>query len=126
MVNSQSKLSNPKSKELWQPEKDNVKRTTTVKTRRRQNERRGGNLVRTDKKRDTGNVFNFFVPLVFILSILVVPGLFAFKGYRTVTASSFFDVKKIEVRGISRVSREDIEKIVRSAGREQRGLECRA
>lgn len=34
-------------------------------------------------------------------------------GYRTVTASSFFDVKKIEVRGTNRVSREEVEKIVR-------------
>ena len=34
-------------------------------------------------------------------------------GYRTVTASSFFDVKKIEVRGTKRVSREEVEKIVR-------------
>lgn len=34
-------------------------------------------------------------------------------GYRTVTASSFFDVKQIEVKGTSKVSREDIEKIVR-------------
>lgn len=34
-------------------------------------------------------------------------------GYRTVTASSFFDVKAIEVRGVNRVPREEIEKIVR-------------
>jgi len=33
-------------------------------------------------------------------------------GYRTVTASEFFDVKKIEVRGISFASKSDIEKIV--------------
>jgi cell division protein FtsQ len=34
-------------------------------------------------------------------------------GYRTVTASSFFDMKKIEVRGTNRISREEIERIVR-------------
>ena len=42
-------------------------------------------------------------------------------GYRTVTASSFFDVKAIEVRGIKRVPREEIEKIVRSEA-EVRGV----
>lgn len=35
-------------------------------------------------------------------------------GYRTVTASAFFDAKTIDVRGIQRVSRDDIEKIVRT------------
>ena len=33
-------------------------------------------------------------------------------GYRTVTASEFFEVKKIDVRGVSRASKNDIEKIV--------------
>jgi len=35
-------------------------------------------------------------------------------GYRTATASAFFDVKKIEVRGANRASKDDIERIVRS------------
>ena len=35
-----------------------------------------------------------------------------FMGYRTVTASAFFDVKKIDIRGVHRVSKEEIEKIV--------------
>ena len=35
-----------------------------------------------------------------------------FMGYRTVTASAFFDVKKIDIRGVNRVSKEEIEKIV--------------
>ena len=35
-------------------------------------------------------------------------------GYRTVTASEFFDVKKIEVRGANFASKGDIEKIVRA------------
>lgn len=33
-------------------------------------------------------------------------------GYRTVTASEFFDVKKVDVRGTARSSKDDIEKIV--------------
>ena len=35
-------------------------------------------------------------------------------GYRTVTASAFFDVKNIEVRGANRASKDDIERIARS------------
>jgi len=33
-------------------------------------------------------------------------------GYRTVTASAFFDVKTVDIRGIGRASKSDIEKIV--------------
>lgn len=36
-------------------------------------------------------------------------------GYRTVTAAAFFDVKMVEVRGINKIQREDIEKIVRAS-----------
>lgn len=35
-------------------------------------------------------------------------------GYRTVTASAFFDAKTIDLRGVNRASREEMEKIVRS------------
>jgi hypothetical protein len=42
-------------------------------------------------------------------------------GYRTVTASEFFDVKKIDVRGVTHASKSDIEKIV-SAQTEQLGV----
>lgn len=59
-----------------------------------------------------GNFANFFVPLFFIFCILFCLGFLGFMGYRTVTASEFFDVKKIEVRGVTRVSKGDIEKIV--------------
>ncbi|HEX8251102.1 MAG TPA: FtsQ-type POTRA domain-containing protein [Pyrinomonadaceae bacterium] len=54
------------------------------------------------------------VPLFLILCILTCLGFLTFMGYRTVTASSFFDMKKVEVRGAHRVSREEIEKIVRA------------
>ncbi|HEX8367494.1 MAG TPA: FtsQ-type POTRA domain-containing protein [Pyrinomonadaceae bacterium] len=54
------------------------------------------------------------VPLFLILCILTCLGFLTFMGYRTVTASAFFDMKKVEVRGVSRVSREEIEKIVRA------------
>ncbi len=85
------------------------KPTTTAKPKTR---RKTSTTSRRTNK-GTGNFVNFFVPLFFILCIVFCIGFLAFMGYRTVTASSFFDVKKIEVRGTNRVSREEVEKIVR-------------
>ncbi|HVE58642.1 MAG TPA: FtsQ-type POTRA domain-containing protein [Pyrinomonadaceae bacterium] len=59
-----------------------------------------------------GNFANFFVPLFLIFCILFCLGFLGFMGYRTVTASEFFDVKKIDVRGTLHASKSDIEKIV--------------
>ncbi len=36
-------------------------------------------------------------------------------GYRTVTAAAFFDVKTVDIRGINKIPKEDIEKIVRDS-----------
>ena len=52
------------------------------------------------------------MPFVFVVGILFCLGFLMFMGYRTVTASAFFDVKKIDIRGAGRVSKDDIEKIV--------------
>src|SRR5215217_6911268 len=59
-----------------------------------------------------GNFANFFVPLFLIICILGCLGFLGFMGYRTVTASEFFDVKKIDVRGTVHAPKSDIEKIV--------------
>jgi len=67
-----------------------------------------------NQKKGSGALTNFFVPLFFIVGILFCLGFLSFIGYRTVTASAFFDVKKIEVRGTNRASKDDIERIVRS------------
>lgn len=86
----------------------NQKRPTTTRAaakRRKPVARKSG-----FSKQATG----FLVPLFFILCIVVCLGFLAFMGYRTVTASTFFDAKTIDVRGMSRVSRDDIEKIVKS------------
>jgi cell division septal protein FtsQ len=86
-----------------------AKKTTAVKPKTR---RKTPTASRRTNK-GAGNFVNFFVPLFFILCIVFCIGFLGFMGYRTVTASSFFDVKKIEVRGTKRVSREEVEKIVR-------------
>lgn len=91
--------------------KRNVKRTTIVRSAARPKRRR--TAVSSRRIRKTRSVFDFLVPFVFILAILGCLGFLLFKGYQTVTASSFFDVRKVEVRGNIRVSREEVEKIVR-------------
>ena len=65
------------------------------------------------RSQNTGRFASFFVPLFFIFGILFCLGFLSLMGYRTATASSFFDVKTIDVRGISRASKDDIERIVR-------------
>jgi len=64
------------------------------------------------RKSSSAHSFSFLIPLVFIIGIVFCLGFLMFMGYRTVTASSFFDVKNIEVRGLNRTSKEEIEKIV--------------
>jgi cell division septal protein FtsQ len=59
-------------------------------------------------------VISFLVPVFFILCIVFCLGFLIFMGYRTVTASAFFDVKTIELRGVTRAPRDEMEKIVRS------------
>ncbi len=55
---------------------------------------------------------SFLAPLVFAVGILFCLAFLLIAGYRTVTASAFFDVKKIDIRGTTRVAKDDIEKIV--------------
>lgn len=64
------------------------------------------------RKNNPGRFANFFVPLFFIAGILFCLGFLSLIGYRTVTASAFFDVKTVDIRGVSHASRDDIEKIV--------------
>lgn len=81
------------------------KKTTTTRGVRRKPAARA--------RTGNGNFANFFVPLFFIVCIVFCIGFLVFMGYRTVTASAFFDVKAIEVSGAERVSPGDVEKMVR-------------
>jgi len=64
------------------------------------------------RKKGSAKLMNFFVPLFFVIAILFCLSFLTFMGYRTVTASAFFDVKSIDIRGINRLPKADIEKIV--------------
>lgn len=93
--------------------KPTAKKPATATASKPNSRRRTKTVSSRRTKTGAGNFVNFFVPLFFILCIVFCIGFLGFMGYRTVTASSFFDVKRIEVKGTSKVSREDIEKIVR-------------
>lgn len=88
---------------------------------RTRNSKRPTNSRTTAKRRKTrargksrsGAVVQFLVSLFFVLCIVFCLGFLVLMGYRTVTASSFFDAKTIDIRGVERVSRDGIEKIVR-------------
>lgn len=57
---------------------------------------------------------NYALPVFLSFIILAVIGFLGVMGYRTVAASEFFDVKRVDVQGVSRASKEEIEKIVTS------------
>jgi len=69
----------------------------------------------TNRKASSGTLANFVIPLVFSAGILFCLGFLLFMGYRTVTAAAFFDVKTVDIRGINKIPKEDIEKIVRDS-----------
>lgn len=80
-------------------------KTNSVKKKRVSTTRRRGESAR---------IFGILIPLFFIACIMFCLGFLLLMGYRTVTASTFFDAKTIDVRGANRVSRDDVERIVRS------------
>lgn len=92
--------------------KRTTKRTTTLRSNAKPTRRRRTS-INSRRNQKPSKIFNYLVPMVFIIGILFALGFLLFKGYQTVTASSFFDMKKVEIRGISRVTKEDIERIVR-------------
>lgn len=69
------------------------------------------------KPADSKRLVNFYLPLALILCLVSALGFLLLMGYRTVTASAFFDVKTIDVRGANRVPRDEIERVVRAETR---------
>ena len=87
------------------------KKPATLKTVKPVTKRRTAKSRRNNaKSSDTGR--NFVLPFFLSFCILICLGALGFLGYRTVTASDFFNVATIEVRGTERASKKDIERIV--------------
>ncbi len=85
--------------------KTTKRKTGTTATRRKR---------ATRTKKGSSKIVDFFVPMFFIFCILFCLGFLMFVGYRTAAASTFFDIEKVETKGIEHISREKIERIVKS------------
>jgi cell division septal protein FtsQ len=91
-----------------QPKKKAVKRASQPKRkpRRKAASPRG-------RQAGTGAFGKYFLPGAISACILICLGVLMFFGYRTVTASNFFEVRDVAVAGTTRASKQDIERIVR-------------
>lgn len=69
-------------------------------------------LARSSSSGEPGRMRNFILPLFLSFCILVCLTAIGVLGYRSVTASDFFDVAKIDVRGAERASQADISRVV--------------
>ena len=85
--------------------KTNIKRKTNTAANRRRKT--------TARKSNSRDLASFFVPLFFIICIVFCLGFLFFMGYKTVTASEFFNVKMINVEGAKQSSTQEIENIVK-------------
>ena len=56
-----------------------------------------------------------YVPTLLKIVLAIIVGVFMFAGYRVAASASFFQVHKIEVGGASRVSAEEVQRIVRQS-----------
>ncbi len=54
-----------------------------------------------------------FVPAVLKVALAVVIGILIFAGYRAAASASFFQVRRIEVQGTSRVPKDEVQAVVR-------------
>ncbi len=79
--------------------------TATVTNRRR---------TTAARKKSNNKLANVFVPMFFMFTILFCLGFLVMMGYRSATASSFFDLQAVAVRGIVRTPSSDIERIVKA------------
>ena len=54
-----------------------------------------------------------YVPLALRIGVVAIIGLIAFVGYRAAASASFFQIRTIETRGVSRASTDEIKNVVR-------------
>ncbi len=58
---------------------------------------------------------SFFLPLFLSICLLICLGILGYMGLQHVTASKFFDVKTVDVRGTDRAAKDDIARIASNA-----------
>lgn len=89
----------------------NVRRPARVKVKRPLSRRRS-RAGATRSPESSGRLRNFVLPLFLSFCIIVCLGALGFLGYQTVTASDFFTVARIDVRGTERASAADVKRVV--------------
>lgn len=82
-------------------------------TKRKSPTRSRSQSVRTLRKQATTQKYGrFVVPLIISMCLMGGIAFFGTMGYRTATASNFFAVRSVDVRGVDRSPGDDIRKIV--------------
>ena len=78
--------------------------------------RRAGKRKKTRKSLTGPSRFGtFFLPLFLSICLLICLSVLGYLGLQSVTASKFFEVQAVDVRGTERASREDIARIASSS-----------
>lgn len=90
------------------------KRTTTTTVNRTAAKTPRKRRSTPKRRNSTGSFTNFLVPLFLLAGIIACLGFLLMMGYKTVTASTFFDVKAVEINGVTRAPKEEIERIIRN------------
>jgi len=95
------------------------KRTTAKKRPTRSTAARRKTTSR--RKKGSDKLVNLFVPLFLMVCIVGCLGLVLFIGFRSVAASSFFEIENVETVGLKNVAKNEIDKAVK-AGMQGRGV----
>ncbi|CAN5568703.1 hypothetical protein BH10ACI2_BH10ACI2_23280 [soil metagenome] len=74
-----------------------------------------GTSTHTRSKSNSRTFVRFVLPTLIICALLGGLGFLAVSGYRTVTASGFFGLRNVDIRGNDRTSADDIRRIVTAA-----------
>src|ERR1044072_5400992 len=90
------------------------RKTTTTTTKAEGKTPKNGRAATGARRKGANKSINFIVPLFLMVGILAALGFLLFMGYRTVTASEVFDVKTIDINGVNRTSKDEIERVVRA------------
>src|SRR5436190_10851580 len=75
----------------------------------------GRKVSQTRSRAASVGLRRYVLPLAILGVLLAGIGFFAFSGYQTATASNFFALKNVDVRGTERTSPEDVRRLVLSA-----------
>jgi cell division septal protein FtsQ len=90
----------------------NTRKHSRVRVRKASSRRRTAATPRRSPGAAAASVRNVVLPTLLSISFLICLGALGVLGYQTVTASDFFSVTKVDVRGVSRASVADIRRIV--------------